>query len=102
MTGSGDGDRKSLVVRPDEGREYDMGRMRAVFFADGDQADDRYSISEWSLEARTEGPGSHSHPEDHVFHVLEGIQAELQPIVKGIAHGRQLRMGIGAEPTKLS
>ena len=72
MTRSGDVERKALVVRPDEGREYDMGRMRAVFFADGDQTDDRYSISEWRLEARTEGPGVHSHPDDHVFYVLEG------------------------------
>ncbi len=72
MSSSGDGDRKSLVVGPDEGREYDMGRMRAVFFADGDQTDNRYSISEWWLEPRTEGPGAHSHPDDHIFYVLEG------------------------------
>jgi quercetin dioxygenase-like cupin family protein len=49
-----------------------MGRMRAVFFADQDQTDDRYSISEWSLEPRTEGPGAHSHPDDHIFYVLAG------------------------------
>ncbi len=72
MTSSGDSDRKPLVVRPDEGREYDMGRMRAVFFADGDETDNRYSISEWSLDAQTEGPGAHSHPDDHIFYVLEG------------------------------
>ena len=72
MSESADGKRKPIVVRPDEGRAYDMGRMRAVFFADGEQTDDRYSISEWSLEPRTEGPGAHSHPDDHVFYVLEG------------------------------
>ena len=72
MSSSEDGDRKPLVVKPDEGREYDMGRMRAVFFADGDQTANRYSISEWSLDARTEGPGAHSHPDDHIFYVLEG------------------------------
>ena len=77
MSSSQGGDRKSLVVRPDEGREYDMGRMRAVFFADGDQTDDRYLISEWSLEARTEGPGAHSHPDDHIFYVLEGTLSLL-------------------------
>lgn len=27
--------RKPLIVRPDQGRKYEMGRMRAVFFADG-------------------------------------------------------------------
>ncbi len=77
MSSAEDGERKALVVRPDEGRAYDMGRMRAVFFADGDQTDHRYSISEWSLEARTEGPGAHSHPDDHVFYVLEGTLSLL-------------------------
>lgn len=67
-----DRSRKALIVKPGEGREYDMGRMRAVFFADGGEANDRYSISEWSLESRTEGPGAHSHPDDHVFYVLAG------------------------------
>ncbi len=46
--------------------------MRAVFFMDGDEADERYSISEWSLDANTEGPGAHAHPDDHIFYVLEG------------------------------
>ncbi len=77
MNRSGGGDRKALVVRPDEGREYDMGRMRAVFFADGDETGDRYSISEWSLEARSEGPGAHSHADDHIFYVLEGTLSLL-------------------------
>ena len=65
-------DAKPLVVRPDEGRAYDMGRMRAVFFADGRETGDRYSISEWSLEARSEGPGAHAHEDDHIFYVIEG------------------------------
>ena len=64
--------RKALIVRPDQGRKYDMGRMRAVFFADGDETDARYSISEWWLEPRTPGPGSHSHKDDHIFYVLAG------------------------------
>lgn len=71
-------DRKPLVVRPGEGRAYDMGRMRAVFFADGDEAHGRYSISEWWLEPRTPGPGTHDHPEDHLFIVLTGtLRLEL-------------------------
>lgn len=77
MDSSGAGDRKPLLVRPGEGRAYDMGRMRAVFFADGEETDDRYSISEWWLEARTEGPGVHSHPDDHIFCVLEGTLSLL-------------------------
>lgn len=46
MSRSGNVERKALVVRPDEGREYDMGRMRAVFFADGDP-----TVSERMLRA---------------------------------------------------
>lgn len=71
-------DRAPLLVRPGQGREYDMGRMRAVFFADGDEAQGRYSISEWWLEPRTPGPGAHAHPEDHIFIVLAGtLRLEL-------------------------
>ncbi len=64
---------KLLIVPPDEGRRYDMGRMRAVFFADGEQTNGRYSISEWWLDARTGGPGEHQHPEDHIFYILQGV-----------------------------
>jgi mannose-6-phosphate isomerase-like protein (cupin superfamily) len=46
--------------------------MRAVFFADGDETGARYSISEWWLEPRSLGPGTHSHPEDHIYRVLTG------------------------------
>ena len=49
-----------------------MGRMRAVFFADGEETDSRYSISEWWLEPRTKGPGAHSHEDDHIFYMLAG------------------------------
>lgn len=61
-----------LIVRPGQGRTYDMGRMRAVFYADGAETGHRYSISEWWLEPRTTGPGAHCHPDDHIFHVLAG------------------------------
>jgi len=74
---SGSGDRKPLIVRPDQGRKYDMGRMRAVFFADGDETDARYSISEWWLDPRTRGPGAHLHPDDHIFYVLTGTLSVL-------------------------
>ena len=54
-----------------------MGRMRAVFFADGDETAGRYSISEWWLEPRTRGPGAHSHADDHIFCVLTGTVSLL-------------------------
>lgn len=65
--------RQPLIVLPDEGRRYDMGRMQAVFYADNEQTDHRYSISEWWLDPRTKGPGPHAHDEDHVFYVLAGV-----------------------------
>jgi quercetin dioxygenase-like cupin family protein len=49
-----------------------MGRLEAVFKADGEESAGRYSISEWWLEPHTAGPGAHTHPEDDVFYVLEG------------------------------
>lgn len=48
-----------------------MGRLSAVFKADGEETVG-YSISEWWLEPHTKGPGTHQHPEDDVFYVLAG------------------------------
>jgi quercetin dioxygenase-like cupin family protein len=64
--------RRPIVVAPDQGRVYPMGRMRAIFKADTDETENRYSVSEWWLEPRTRGPGAHAHPEDHVFYVIAG------------------------------
>lgn len=66
------GTRVPTVLAPGEGRSYPMGRLEAVFKADGAESDGRYAISEWWLDPHTEGPGAHSHPEDDVFYVLEG------------------------------
>ncbi|WP_217705448.1 cupin domain-containing protein [Peristeroidobacter soli] len=64
--------RSAAIVPPGQGRVYPMGKMRAVFKADLGETDTRYSISEWWLEPNTTGPGAHSHPEDHVYYVIEG------------------------------
>jgi mannose-6-phosphate isomerase-like protein (cupin superfamily) len=74
---AGDSDRTAVVLGPDEGRQYDMGRIHAVFKADGSETDGGYSISEWWLEPNTTGPGPHSHPEDDTFYVLEGTMSVL-------------------------
>ena len=66
-----------MVLAPGEGRRYDMGRIQAVFKADGTETDGGYSISEWWLEPNTTGPGPHSHPEDDTFYVLEGTMSVL-------------------------
>ena len=64
--------RDGIVLAAGEGRAYPMGRLAAVFKADGAESAGLYSISEWWLEPRTPGPGAHSHPEDDVFYVIEG------------------------------
>ena len=69
--------RKPVVLRPGEGRSYPMGRISALFKADGAETQNRYSISEWWLEAHTKGPGGHSHAEDDVFFVIEGTMSIL-------------------------
>lgn len=67
--------RKPVVLPPGGGRSYPMGRIHAVFKADGPESEDRYSISEWWLDARTTGPGAHAHEEDDVFYVLAGTMS---------------------------
>ncbi len=64
--------RHARFLAPGQGRRYDMGRMQAVFLADREETDRRYSISEWWLEPRTPGPGTHAHPDDHLFYVIAG------------------------------
>ncbi|MEY4425765.1 MAG: hypothetical protein RL535_63 [Pseudomonadota bacterium] len=65
-----------------------MGKISAVFKADGDESANSYSISEWWLEPQSTGPGAHAHPEDDIFYVLEGtmsflIGSEWQHLNKG-------------------
>src|SRR6478752_4610042 len=67
--------RSAIVLSPGDGRIYPMGRISAIFKADGTETDCRYSISEWWLEPHTKGPGAHSHPEDDVFYVLAGTMS---------------------------
>jgi quercetin dioxygenase-like cupin family protein len=66
---------KVVFLAPGAGRAYPMGRIAAVFKADGDETGSRYSISEWWLEPHTKGPGAHSHAEDDVFYVIEGTMS---------------------------
>ncbi|RYG48368.1 MAG: cupin domain-containing protein, partial [Chitinophagaceae bacterium] len=54
-----------------------MGRINTVFKADGVETASRYSVSEWWLEPKTQGPGAHSHDEDDLFYVIEGTMSVL-------------------------
>jgi mannose-6-phosphate isomerase-like protein (cupin superfamily) len=67
--------RKPIVLAPGHGRKYPMGRISAVFKADEAETGSRYSVSEWWLEPRTQGPGPHSHEEDDLFYVIEGVMS---------------------------
>jgi quercetin dioxygenase-like cupin family protein len=69
--------RAGIFLPPGKGRPYPMGRISAVFKADGDETQNEYSISEWWLEPKTQGPGPHSHAEDDVFYVIEGTMSFL-------------------------
>jgi mannose-6-phosphate isomerase-like protein (cupin superfamily) len=71
----GEGGRHPVVLGPGAGRAYPMGRISAVFKADGAETGQGYSISEWWLEPHTKGPGAHSHPEDDAFYVLAGTMS---------------------------
>jgi quercetin dioxygenase-like cupin family protein len=66
-----------IFLLPGTGRQYAMGRIAAVFLADGAETGERYSVSEWWLEPNTQGPGAHSHPEDDLFYVIEGTMSFL-------------------------
>jgi mannose-6-phosphate isomerase-like protein (cupin superfamily) len=50
-----------------------MGRVSATFKADEGETESRYSVSEWWLDPGTPGPGAHSHDEDDLFYVIEGV-----------------------------
>jgi mannose-6-phosphate isomerase-like protein (cupin superfamily) len=69
--------RVAVFLPPGEGRSYPMGRISAVFKADGEETQRAYSISEWWLEPHTQGPGAHSHAEDDIFYVIEGTMSIL-------------------------
>jgi mannose-6-phosphate isomerase-like protein (cupin superfamily) len=69
--------RGPVVLGPGEGRAYPMGRLSAIFKADGAETGLMYSISEWWLDPHTKGPGPHTHPEDDVFYVLAGTMSVL-------------------------
>lgn len=80
--------RKPFVLSPGQGRVYEMGRLRAVFKADGDETADRCSVSEWWLEPRTGGPTLHAHGEDHVYYVLAGtLSLNLDGVWSHLAPG---------------
>lgn len=55
-----------------------MGSMSSVFFADGVETNDRYTVSEWWLDPQSDGPGPHLHENnEEIFYVIEGVMTFL-------------------------
>ena len=79
----------TLILKSGEGRVYNCGTMTAIFKADENETNEKYSISEWWLEPYSVGPGAHLHEDnDEVFYVLEGsisflIDTEWKEAEKG-------------------
>src|SRR4030095_13658928 len=67
--------RRPIFLGPGQGRPYPMGRISAVFKADESETRSRYSVSEWWLEPKTQGPGPHAHAENDLFYVIEGAMS---------------------------
>ncbi len=68
----------SIILKAGQGRIYDCGSMTAIFKADENETDEKYSVSEWWLESNSEGPGAHQHEDnDEVFYGLEGTTSFL-------------------------
>jgi len=62
-----------IFLGPGEGRSYPCGPMQAVFKADGEETNSRYSVSEWWVEPDRVGVGPHSHEaNEELFYVLQG------------------------------
>jgi len=62
-----------IHLPPGAGRRYAMGRLTAVFKADGVETGEQYSASEWHLDPGQPGVGAHRHEaNDEIFMVLDG------------------------------
>ncbi len=67
-----------ILLPPGEGRRYACGPMRSIFLADGEETDDRYSVSIWRVDSGKGGPGAHRHEiNDELFYVIEGTMTFL-------------------------
>ena len=73
------GNHTNVLILPNgQGRVYNCGTMTAIFKADENETNGKYSISEWWLEPNSDGPGAHQHEEnDEVFYILEGTASIL-------------------------
>jgi len=63
-----------IILRPPgTGRHYQCGPMHSVFLADGEETQDRYSVSIWWVAPQSPGPGAHAHAaNEELFYVMKG------------------------------
>src|SRR5690606_29501320 len=67
-----------LIFEEGQGRTYNCGTVTAIFKADENETNEKYSVSEWWLEPNSDGPGAHRHEDnDEVFYVIEGTTSIL-------------------------
>jgi mannose-6-phosphate isomerase-like protein (cupin superfamily) len=67
-----------ILLPPGEGRQYSCGPMHSIFLADGEETQDRYSVSIWRVDPGQRGPGAHRHDaNDELFYVIEGTMTFL-------------------------
>lgn len=68
----------SIILPSGQGRIYNCGSMTAIFKADENETNEKYSVSEWWIEPHSDGPGPYQHEDnDEVFYVLEGTTSFL-------------------------
>ncbi len=65
--------RKASILGPGQGRSYPMGRMQAVFKADGEEGLGAYSVSEWQRAGFIS------------FNTPGGFEEQAQPIADWLA-----------------
>lgn len=71
-------ERRALILQAGEGRRHALGKFTAIFKADEQETDSRYSVSEWWMDPGFMGVGEHSHDaNDEIFIVLEGTPTVL-------------------------
>lgn len=68
----------AIIIEAGGGRKYNCGKMTAIFKADEQETNEKYSVSEWWIDPQSEGPGAYKHEEnDEVFYVIEGTTSFL-------------------------
>lgn len=90
-------DEKPIILGPNEGRSYTMGKLAAIFKADGTETGNRYAVSEWWMEPGAPNIGAHSHEaNEEIFYVLDGrVDILVGETWHGLERGAFIRIPAG-------